>query len=76
MKARTSGSMLKTFINHYNTYTHIKANAERVMRSLKEKLLKYFTSYEWIDILPEIVKTYNTSRYRTTRMLPIDIINV
>lgn len=69
--------MKKHNINHYNTFSTKKAAiAERVIRTLKEKLYKYFSlngSYRWIDILPEITNNYNKQRHRTTGMKPCEI---
>lgn len=69
--------MKKHNINHYSTFSVTKAAiAERVIRTLKEKLYKYFSlngSYRWMDILPEIVKEYNNRCHRTTGMKPCEI---
>lgn len=66
--------MMKFNINHYNTYSTMKAAiAERVIRTLKEKLFKYFTlngTHKWIDVLPEIVLQYNNTKHRTIKMPP------
>lgn len=70
--------MQKYNINHYNTYSHKKAAiAERVIRTLKERLFKYFSlngTYNWLDILPTIVNEYNTRKHSTTNMRPIDVV--
>jgi hypothetical protein len=45
----------------------------RFHRTLKEKLLRYFTStnsYKWVDVLPDIIKNYNNSVNRTIGMTP------
>lgn len=64
-------------INHYNTYSNKKASiVERVIRTLKENLFKYFSlngSYKWIDILPQTIENYNNTKHRTTGMKPVDI---
>lgn len=69
--------MKKYNVNHYSTYTVKKAAiVERVIRTLKEKLYKYFSlngSYRWIDILPEIVKQYNNQCHRTIGMKPVEV---
>lgn len=69
--------MKKYSINHYSTYTAMKASiAERVMRTLKEKLFKYFSlngTYKWIDILPDIVHDYNNQKHRTINMKPSSV---
>ncbi|KAJ8912336.1 hypothetical protein NQ315_005942 [Exocentrus adspersus] len=64
-------------INHYSTYSIKKASmAERVIRTIKSKLYKYFSlngAYNWLDILPEITDNYNESRHSTTGYKPIDV---
>lgn len=64
-------------INHYNTYTVMKASmAERVIRTLKEKLHKMFNlrgQYKWIDVLQDVTDTYNNTVHRTTRMRPSEV---
>lgn len=71
-------SLMKKYkINHYHTYSVIKAAmAERVIRTLKLKLYKLFSlqgTYRWIDILEEVTRDYNNTRHRTTGMKPIKI---
>lgn len=70
--------LLDTFgINHYSTFSSTKAAiAERVIRTLKERLFAYFSlsgTYKWIDILPTLVGEYNNKRHRTIRMKPKDV---
>lgn len=69
--------MEKYKINMYNTYTSKKASiVERVLRTLKERLFKYFTlsgKYRWIEILPDIVNEYNNTKHSTIRMKPKDV---
>lgn len=69
--------MKKYKINHYNTYSVKKAAiVERVIRTLKEKLFKYFSlngTYYWLQILPKIVADYNTIKHRTIGMSPIEV---
>lgn len=69
--------MKKYNINHYSSFSITKAAiCERVIRTLKEKLFKYFTlngSYRWIDILPEIVRTYNNERHSVIGMKPSQV---
>lgn len=69
--------MKSSGINHYSTYSTVKASiAERVIRTVKEKLYKQFSmrgKFKWIDILDDITDTYNTSKHRTIAMKPIDV---
>lgn len=65
-------------INFYSTYSTIKAGfVERVIRTLKNKMYKYFSmtgSYKWIgDPLNNIVSAYNETKHRTTKFKPIDV---
>lgn len=69
--------MQKYRINHYSTYSQMKAAvAERVVRTLKEKLFQYFSlngTYKWIDVLQEIVNNYNNRKHSKTKMRPNEI---
>lgn len=69
--------MKKYNINHYSTYTVKKAAiAERVIRTLKEKLYKAFNirgQYRWFDILQDITDAYNNTVHRTINMKPAEV---
>lgn len=64
-------------INHYSTYTHLKASiVERFNRTLKEKMWKRFSlqgNYKWLNILEELLNEYNNSIHSTIKMKPIDV---
>lgn len=64
-------------INHYNTFSSKKAAmAERVIRTIKEKLYKHFSlngEYKWLDVIPKIVSDYNNTVHRTIKMRPWDV---
>ena len=52
------------------------AMVERVNRTLKGKMEKYFTSVgkrNYIDILDKLVNSYNSSYHRTIKMAPKDV---
>jgi|SRR5882724_920702 len=52
------------------------AIVERVNRTLKSKLFRYFTTRgtrKYIDVLPELVNSYNNSVHRTIKMAPSDV---
>ena len=57
---------------------------ERVQRTLREKLIKYFTfknSYRYIDVLHKFVKAYDDTVHTTTGIAPSkitdsDILNI
>lgn len=61
-------------INHYNTFSSMKASiVERVNRTLKGLMWKQFSlrgNYKWIDILQDIVAKYNNTVHRTIKLRP------
>lgn len=69
--------MEKYNINHYSTYSIMKASVvERFNRTLKNNMWKMFTlngNYKWIDALPQLVMKYNARKHRTIGMRPIDV---
>lgn len=64
-------------INIYSTYSTKKAAiVERFNRTLKNKMWKQFSlqgSYKWINILQNIVDSYNHTRHRTIKMEPASV---
>lgn len=64
-------------MNHYSTYTVMKAAiAERVIRTIKEKLYRLFSlrgKYKWIDMLQTLTREYNNQKHRTIKMRPCDV---
>ena len=69
--------MIKHKINHYSTYSSLKASiVERWNRTLKNKMWREFSmngSNRWIDILKQLVDTYNETEHRTIKMRPCDV---
>lgn len=69
--------MRKFNINHYSTYSVLKASiVERFNRTLKTMMWKKFSmngSYRWIQVLPDLLTCYNTRKHRTIKMSPIDV---
>lgn len=69
--------MLKYKINHYSTYSVMKASIiERFNRTLKGMMWKEFSyngSYHWIDIYQQLINKYNRKIHRTIKMAPIDV---
>lgn len=69
--------MEKYNIRHYNTHSPLKASiAERFNRTLKGKLYLQFSingSNKWVNILQDVVKSYNSTVHRTIKMRPIDV---
>lgn len=64
-------------INMYSTFSNLKASiCERFNRTLKNKMWRQFTlrgSHKWIDILPELLESYNNTKHSTTKMKPKDV---
>ena len=72
--------VLKTYgINHYYLKTKTKwktAMAERVIRTLKSRLQKYFylkKTKNWIDVLNQVVENYNNTPHRTIGRAPSSV---
>lgn len=69
--------MIKYKINHYQTYSILKASiVERVNRTIKQLMWKTFSyqgSYNWINILQSLVNKYNSRVHRTTGFKPKDV---
>jgi len=65
-------------IQHYTANTPIikAANAERLNRTVKTRLWKYFTkekTFTWLDVLPRILAAINNTVNRMTKMRPVDV---
>ena len=53
------------------------AVVERVNRTIKEKMFRYFTlkgTRRYIDILPQLINSYNNSYHRSIKMAPLDVV--
>ena len=61
-------------IHSYHILSKTKAStAERVNKTIKEKIWKYFTQTgkeKWINVLENIVSNYNETYHTTTKMAP------
>ena len=66
---------VKDFIELYSTENEEKSSVvERWIRTMKEKMWKYFTDNNtnvYIDILPDLVKNYNT-KHSSIKMTPVE----
>jgi len=66
--------MRKYNIKHYSTYSSIKAGmVERVIRTIKNKIYKHFTSsglWNWYSYLPKVILEYNNSVHRSIKCTP------
>lgn len=64
-------------IKFYYLNSEMKASIiERFNRTLKEKMWRYFTytdSKRYIDVLDQIVNSYNNSYHRSIKMKPVDV---
>lgn len=71
--------MKKHNINHYNTYSYLKASVvERFNRTLKSRMWKEFTrlnTQKWIPMLQKLVDSYNDTYHRTIKMKPSQVKN-
>lgn len=69
--------MKKHKINHYSTFTKLKASIiERLNRTIMNKLWQQFNlqgSHKWRKNIQSIMKTYNSTIHRTIKMRPIDV---
>lgn len=69
--------MDKFKINHYSTYSNLKASmVERVNRTLKNLMWKQFSlhgNYKWLNILQDIVTKYNETPHSTHGFKPVQV---
>lgn len=69
--------MNKFSINHYSTYSIMKASIiERFNRTLKSLMFREFSfngTYHWIKMYKGIIELYNKSKHRTIKMAPIEV---
>ena len=67
---------VKKLIEIYSTENEEKSSiVERWIRTMKEKMWKYFTdnnTYNYMDVLPDLVKDYNNTVHSSTKLTPID----
>lgn len=78
LNAQVQGVFRKHDIHHYSSLNDdIKAAlVERFNRTLKSRLFRYMThrrTSRWVDVLDDIVDSYNRSRHRSTGLAPVDV---
>jgi hypothetical protein len=66
--------MQKYKIKHYSTYSNIKAGmVERVIRTVKGKIYKHFSSsgtWNWYNVILKLVNNYNHTKHSTIHCSP------
>lgn len=64
-------------VKHFTVASDMKAiMAERFNRTLKDKLWKYFSNhntFRYVDVIQDIVQTYNNTTHSATKMKPIKV---
>ena len=74
-----NGVLINYGINHYTTPTRTKwkaSYAERVIRTLKSRIQKYFIrnkTNKWIDIIQNVVDDYNRTPHSAHGLPPQDV---
>lgn len=72
-----SNLMLKHNINHYSSFSILKASiVERFNRTLKGMMWKQFSlqgTYKWVHMYQDLVDTYNGKKHRTIGIAPKDV---
>ena len=67
---------VKNLVYLYATENEEKSSiAERWIRTMKEKMFKYFTDYntnKYIDVLPDLVEDYNNTVHSSTKLTPVE----
>jgi len=71
--------LLENDIHNYTTTSIVKApGVERVIRTLRVAMARFFNTTEtvrWLDFLPRFINSYNNRTHSTTRLRPIDVVN-
>jgi hypothetical protein len=66
-------------VNLYSTHSGLKSVfAERFIRTLKEKLYRYFTEHNtnyYLNVLDDLVNEYNNTKHSSIRAKPIEVLS-
>lgn len=69
--------MKKYKINHYSTFSSLKAQiVERFNRTLMTRLWKLFSlngSHKWTNLLVSVIDEYNNTKHRTIKLKPVEV---
>ena len=64
-------------IKQYVTHNELQANyVERVIKTIKSRLWRYFRhtmKTRWVDVLQDIIKSYNNTVHMSLGMKPVDV---
>ena len=64
-------------MKHYVTQNETKAKyAERLIKHIRKKLARYMSfkqTHRWVDILDDMMHSYNHSYHRSIKMTPADV---
>ncbi|XP_046605053.1 uncharacterized protein LOC124297783 [Neodiprion virginianus] len=75
--SKSESLMSRYGIELYSTYSNLKASiCKRFNRTLEGEMWTPFSmqgSYEWLDILPDLISTYNITKHPSIRMKPSDV---
>ena len=67
---------VRDLVHLYATENEEKSSiAERWIRTMKEKMFKYFTDYKtnrYIEVLPDLVEDYNNTVHSSTKLTPVE----
>ena len=69
--------MTKNKINHYSTYSTMKASiCERFNRTLKTLMWKEFSlqgNHKWLHLIQKLLNIYNNTKHRTIKIKPSEV---
>ena len=77
-KAKVVQKVFKKYnVHHFVTQNEVKANfSERVIKTIKNKIYRYFTAnqtYDFSKIISDLANSYNNTYHRSIGMAPIEV---